>query len=106
MARGHWQIYDHSHGRVRSGGFETLDPAEVPDKVTRAALRAARLIGNGLYGVDIKQAGERVVVIEVNDNPNLDAGVEDVVLGRELYGQVMDCFVERMERLHRPRNGA
>ncbi|WP_110650750.1 RimK family protein [Salinicola peritrichatus] len=98
MARGHWQIYDHSSGKTRSGGFTTHDPAEVPVPVVKAALRATRLIGNGLYGVDLKQIGERVVVIEVNDNPNLDVGVEDVVLKDALYERVMAVFLQRMER--------
>ncbi|MCE8018242.1 RimK family protein [Halomonas sp. MCCC 1A17488] len=97
MARGHWQIYDHSGARVKSGGFTTHDPADVPPAVIRAALKATRLIGDGLYGVDLKQAGERVVVIEVNDNPNVDAGIEDSVLGRQLYESIMGVFLARME---------
>ncbi len=97
MARGHWQIYDHSRGKTRSGGFTTHAPEDVPKPVIKAALKATRLIGNGLYGVDIKQIGERVVVIEINDNPNLDAGVEDLVLGPRLYDKVMEVFLERME---------
>ena len=34
--------------------------------------------------MDLKQAGDKVVVIEVNDNPNIDCGVEDVCLGDDL----------------------
>ncbi len=63
----------------------------------KAALKACRLIGDGLYGVDLKQAGDRVVVIEVNDNPNIDAGIEDVVLGRGLFDRIMGVFLSRME---------
>ncbi|MDI5934819.1 RimK family protein [Halomonas kalidii] len=97
MARGHWQIYDHSGPRVKSGGFTTHDPDDVPAEVIKAALRATRLIGDGFYGVDLKQAGGRVVVIEVNDNPNVDAGIEDAVLGRALYERIMGVFLARME---------
>ncbi|PXX99819.1 RimK family protein [Halomonas sp. LBP4] len=104
MARGHWQIYDHSGPKVKSGGFTTHDPTEVPADVLKAALKATRLIGDGFYGVDLKQAGGRVVVIEVNDNPNVDAGVEDAVLGRTLYEQIMGVFLARMEA--RIREGA
>nr|WP_297458089.1 RimK family protein [uncultured Halomonas sp.] len=103
MARGHWQIYDHSHGKTRSGGFTTHDPKDAPKAVVKAALKATRLIGDGLYGVDLKQIGERVVVIEINDNPNLDAGVEDVVLGPRLYSKVMEVFLTRMEARRRHR---
>ncbi|TFH85900.1 RimK family alpha-L-glutamate ligase [Billgrantia azerbaijanica] len=101
MARGHWQIYDHSGGRIKSGGFTTHDPSEVPPAVLQAALQATRLIGTGFYGVDLKQAGERVVVIEVNDNPNVDAGIEDARLGRALYERIMAVFLARMEARRR-----
>lgn len=97
MVRNHWQIYQHGQNKVDSGNFETLPTYEVPKKVIQAALNATRLIGDGLYGVDIKQAGNRVAVIEVNDNPNVDAGVEDKFLGGELYTLIMQEFLTRME---------
>lgn len=101
MARGHWQIYDHSQGKVKSGGFSTHTPMEVPRNVLKTALQSTRLIGDGLYGVDLKQIGERVVVIEINDNPNIDAGVEDAVLGTHLYDRIMETFLQRMEARRR-----
>ncbi|WP_339805734.1 RimK family protein, partial [uncultured Marinobacter sp.] len=102
MVKGHWQIYQHGEAKqVDSGEFATLPTYEVPRNVIQAALNSTRLIGNGLYGVDIKQAGNRVAVIEVNDNPNIDAGVEDKFLGGELYTLVMQEFLSRMEEKRR-----
>ncbi|MDX1818656.1 MAG: RimK-like ATPgrasp N-terminal domain-containing protein, partial [Marinobacter sp.] len=101
MVKGHWQIYQHGESRVESGGFETLPTYEVPRNVIQASLNATRLIGNGLYGVDIKQSGNRVAVIEVNDNPSIDSGVEDKFLGGELYTLVMQEFLSRMEAKRR-----
>jgi glutathione synthase/RimK-type ligase-like ATP-grasp enzyme len=97
MSKGHWQIYNHAGGKTQSGGSRTLPVQEVPTKVLRTALKAARLMGNGLYGVDMKQSGDRVVVVEVNDNPNVDSGVEDAWLGEDLYRQIMLEFLRRME---------
>ncbi|MBC7193534.1 RimK family protein [Marinobacter sp.] len=97
MVKGHWQIYQHGGAEVDSGDFETMPTYEVPKKVIQAALHATRLIGDGLYGVDIKQSGNRVAVIEVNDNPSIDAGVEDRFLGGELYTLIMQEFLSRME---------
>jgi glutathione synthase/RimK-type ligase-like ATP-grasp enzyme len=98
MSRGHWQIYHHKEGgKLESGNARTLSIQEVPPKVLKVALKAAKLMGNGLYGVDLKQQDDRVVVMEVNDNPNIDAGVEDAWLGRDLYRQVMLEFLRRME---------
>ncbi|WP_203141200.1 RimK family protein [Marinobacter mangrovi] len=102
MVKGHWQIYSHGDNQqFDSGDFDTLPTYEVPKNVIQAALNATRLIGNGLYGVDIKQSGNRVAVIEVNDNPNIDAGVEDRFLGGELYTLVMQEFLSRMEERRR-----
>lgn len=82
----------------RSGGFECVDLAETPPQIVKLALRATRLIGNGLYGVDLKQSGKRCVVIEVNDNPSIDSGVEDGKLGKQLYRDIMAEFLRRMEQ--------
>lgn len=98
MSRGHWQIYKHSDsGKVTSGGFRTLPIHETPKKVLDVAARAANLIGYGLYGVDVKQAGDTALVIEVNDNPNIDSGVEDLYLKDDLYRIVLEEFVRRLE---------
>jgi glutathione synthase/RimK-type ligase-like ATP-grasp enzyme len=99
MSRDHWQIVRHGSDGTRSeGGFETIPLEEVPAAVLRVALRAANLIGDGLYGVDVKATERGAVCIEVNDNPNLDAGIEDQVLGDGLYQAIITHMVERLER--------
>ncbi len=99
MSRGHWQIVQHGpKGGVREGGARAFPTTEVPQSVIRNAVKAASLIGDGLYGVDVKQVGSRSVVIEVNDNPNLDAGVEDGYLKDDLYRVILEEFVRRLER--------
>lgn len=99
MSRGHWQIYNHAaRGRDRVGAFEALPVRKAPAEIVRLALKATAPIGDGLYGVDLKQVGNRAVVIEVNDNPSLDSGVEDGYLGDDLYRRIMAEFLRRMER--------
>ncbi len=98
MARNHWQIYHHEGDRFSSGGFKTMPTFEVPKAVLNAAVKAAKVVGNGLYGVDIKHSGNKVYVIEVNDNPSIDAGVEDKYLGKELYQLIMQEFANRLEQ--------
>ncbi|PKP32765.1 MAG: RimK family alpha-L-glutamate ligase [Bacteroidetes bacterium HGW-Bacteroidetes-16] len=102
MARGHWQIYNHdSSGKTQMGSFETVPVNKVPKHVMRNALDAASAIGKGLYGVDIKAFNEKSVIIEVNDNPSIDHGVEDAILGDELYRLILREFLDRLERKHR-----
>ena len=97
MARNHWQIYNHGSKRFSAGGFETLPTFEVPKVVLDAALKAAKTIGNSLYGVDVKQVDDKAYVLEVNDNPNIDHKIEDAYLGDELYMQIMAEFQRRLE---------
>ncbi len=97
MVKNHWQIYRHGTTKTDSGGFDTLPTFEVPKGVLEAALAATRPIGNSLYGVDVKEKNGKGYVIEVNDNPNIDRGVEDRYLGDELYAQVMGEFLRRLQ---------
>ncbi|WP_018141788.1 RimK family protein [Thioalkalivibrio sp. ALJ7] len=100
MSRKHWQIVNHAaKGSAREGGFRTLPIEEAPPTVIKTALRAANRIGDGLYGVDLKQTAHGVVVIEVNDNPNLDAGIEDAVLGERLYQRILEDLIRRLDHL-------
>ncbi|WP_150805967.1 RimK family protein [Pseudomonas fluorescens] len=98
MSKGHWQIYNHkAKGQDINGECRTLAVHEAPRAVVELAVKTANLIGDGLYGVDLKQSGDKVVVIEVNDNPNLDAGIEDAYLQDDLYSLVLEEFIRRLE---------
>ena len=97
MADAHWQIVKREGAGVKEGKWETVPIPDAPPDVVRAGVRAASLIGEGLYGVDVKVVRGRPMVIEINDNPNIDAGVEDLVLGERLYEEIMRYFVARME---------
>jgi glutathione synthase/RimK-type ligase-like ATP-grasp enzyme len=110
MARDHWQIVKHgSAGEApEEGGARTFALDAAPPKVVEAGTRAASLIGSGLYGVDLKETERGVFVVEVNDNPNIDAGVEDAVLKDDLYRAVLAELVRRLEKRMQPgrsRNG-
>lgn len=99
MARKHWQIYERlENGKTLSGKSETLPVSMAPKKVVRTALKAANLIGDGLYGVDIKERNGECYVIEINDNQSIDSGVEDLVLQEDLYLKIMYGLLNRVER--------
>ena len=98
MARGHWQIVQEVERTRRYGRVEAVPFEDVPSTVLETAVRAASLFGDGLYGVDLKDIGGRVLVMEVNDNPNLDAGYEDAVRGQELWDELARWFRVRLDR--------
>jgi glutathione synthase/RimK-type ligase-like ATP-grasp enzyme len=97
MARSHWQVIKRdSVGRKKEGRFETLPVELAPRQVVRTALKAANLIGSGFFGVDIKQIDRNCYVMEINDNPNVDAGIEDAVTKESLYERIMEVFLKRI----------
>lgn len=101
MARGHWQIYNWGSSSVgdQTGDFETLPVEQAPPQVVEAALKAVKAIGApGLFGVDLKDVDGRTCVIEVNECPNIDHGVEDVVLGDELYRHIIGYLLRQVEQ--------
>ncbi|WP_346853969.1 GNAT family N-acetyltransferase [uncultured Draconibacterium sp.] len=98
MSKGHWQIYNWAgEAEENSGDSETVDIEEVPEEVIRIALKAAALIGDGLYGVDLKLVNDKVYVVEVNDNPNIDVDIEDYVLKDKLYDRIIESIYNRIE---------
>lgn len=100
MTKGHWQIYDHSKKvkkGVHVGEAETFPISKVPKHVINTALKLSHLVGDSLYGVDVKEKNGKAYVIEINDNPNIDADVEDAISGMDLYHNVIHEFVRRIE---------
>ncbi len=100
MARSHWQIYNHGARSHKSGDADAFSPDKVPKHVIKTARKAAKCMGDGFYGVDIKDLGDKAVVIEVNDNPSIDKGVEDLHSGSMLYQQIMGVFLKRLDEMN------
>lgn len=98
MTKGHWQIYNWERtGEEQIGDSETIDVKMAPEMVVQTALKASGLIGDGLYGVDLKLVDGKVYVVEVNDNPSIDYSIEDLFLKDQLYDAVIDSIVKRIE---------
>lgn len=100
MAKSHWQIYNHSARSHKSGNADAMAVDKVPKNVIKAALKAAKCMGSGFYGVDLKANGNRAVIIEVNDNPSIDMGVEDLHSGNLLYQQIMGIMLRQLDELN------
>jgi glutathione synthase/RimK-type ligase-like ATP-grasp enzyme len=101
MSKGHWQVAKRdASGKAEFGMGRAVALDAVPPELLKHAVEAANLIGDGLYGVDMKMTQKGPVVIEVNDNPNIDQDIEDSVLGDELYRIVLGDFMRRLDMRH------
>ncbi|MCG7852932.1 MAG: RimK family alpha-L-glutamate ligase [Methanosarcinaceae archaeon] len=84
-----WKILTHTpDGKTVYGPIKSVPLNKAPEGLIDCAVRAANAIGNGLYGVDLKQHDSGYTVIEVNDNPTINAGDEDQANG-ELYERLI-----------------
>jgi glutathione synthase/RimK-type ligase-like ATP-grasp enzyme len=79
MAQGAWRAHDRdTEGRPNLCDVVGVDRNEIDPRLIDVALKAGGSIGKSLYGVDVKEIDGGFIVIEVNDNPNIDAGIEDI----------------------------
>ncbi len=62
------------NGHIVYCDVESVPADQVPPQVIELGRQAGNAIGNGLYGVDIKERNGKLYVIEVNDNPSLEGG--------------------------------
>ena len=76
------------NGHVVYCGVESVPEGKVPPHVIRLGIDAANAIGNGLYGVDIKNNNGDAYVIEVNDNPSIESGEDDCY--PDVFGRIVD----------------
>ena len=99
MAKGHWQIYNWkaTDKDDQDGDADCLAIEEVPKNVIDMALKSAKLMGLGLYGIDIKVVNDKLMVIEINDNPNIDFGVEDRYYGDLVYTDILSALQKRLD---------
>jgi RimK family alpha-L-glutamate ligase len=98
MARAHWQVVKYREGKSQlEGGFSAIPLDQVPHGVIETAVKAANLMGEGLYGVDMKQTDKGLYVIEVNDNPDVNHGVEDAAEKDKVWEKIIQWFWTRLE---------
>ena len=48
----------------------------------------------------MKLVNDRAMVIEINDNPSIDHGIEDAVLGDDLYYRILNHFGRTLDMKH------
>jgi glutathione synthase/RimK-type ligase-like ATP-grasp enzyme len=87
FAQDKWKLMD----RTDDGEWATvvaIPKEEVNPKLADISLAAAKAIGESLYGIDIKEIDGEFYVIEVNDNPSIEAGNEDQA-NPEIYHEII-----------------
>ena len=99
MARGHWQIVKYRpDGSSREGGFRDLRGRQGAARSHRHRGARGEADRRRLLRRRLKQTDDGFVVMEVNDNPNLEHGIEDQVGKDEIWIRLLKWFIERFEQ--------
>jgi glutathione synthase/RimK-type ligase-like ATP-grasp enzyme len=75
------------NGHIVYCGVESVPESAIPPHVVSLGIEAGDAIGDGLYGVDIKNTNGDAYVIEVNDNPSLESGEDGQY--PDVYGKIV-----------------
>jgi glutathione synthase/RimK-type ligase-like ATP-grasp enzyme len=94
MRKGKWKHGAKLRGKSKFiwGRTFAVKREHAPARFKETALKACRMIGNGLYGVDIKEINGEYIVVEVNDNPSIYAGYEDL-RDNDIYEKIIAYLV-------------
>ncbi|HLN45406.1 MAG TPA: RimK family alpha-L-glutamate ligase [Candidatus Sulfotelmatobacter sp.] len=95
IPKGRWKHGAKLRGKptVIWGRTVSMKKTNTPMRVRDVALRACRVVGKGLYGVDIKEINGEFLVVEINDNPSIYAGYEDL-RDKDLYDKIISYLTE------------
>lgn len=90
MVEDHWQIIKyHGNKIIDEGIFETISIKKIPKKVLECAQNVASMLDKGLYGIDIKLHNNKAYFIEINDNPDINFDIEDMVEKDVIYNKIL-----------------
>lgn len=95
IPKGRWKHGAKLRGKptVIWGRTFSMKRENAPAKLKEVALKACGIIGHGLYGVDIKEVNGEYVVVEVNDNPSIYAGYEDL-RNEDVYRKIISYLAD------------
>lgn len=77
IPKGGWKVRAKINGRQIWGDVEAISRKNISKELKKISIKTSKCIGDGLYGLDIKEVNGNYFVIEINDNPSIHAGHED-----------------------------
>lgn len=89
MPKGGWKVKSLVDGKQQWGKVVPIKRKNAPRNLAELAIKITRCVGDGLYGLDIKEIDGRFFCIEVNDNPSFYMGQEDA-RDPDLYEKIID----------------
>lgn len=79
------------NGKNIWGDTIVLPKESISPELEELCVDLSTRIGDGLYGLDVKETSDGYKVIEINDNPSIYRGYEDSV-DRDIYEKIIEAL--------------
>jgi glutathione synthase/RimK-type ligase-like ATP-grasp enzyme len=88
---GGWKVKSKINGKNIWGDTIATSRELVSPELKEICLNLSKLVGEGLYGLDVKETVEGYRVIEINDNPSIYEGYEDAA-DKDVYEKIINAL--------------
>ena len=92
IPKGGWKIKSKINGRNVWGETIAVQRESISPELRDICIGLSRSVGDGLYGLDVKETNDGYKVIEINDNPSIYDGYEDAV-DKDIYEKIISSLV-------------
>ncbi|MDO9096613.1 MAG: RimK family alpha-L-glutamate ligase [Candidatus Methanoperedens sp.] len=92
IPEGGWKVKSKINGRNVWGDTIALPRESIDPELKEICIRLSKYVGDGLYGLDVKETSDGFKVIEINDNPSIYDGYEDAV-DNDIYEKIVSALV-------------
>ncbi len=89
---GGWKVKSKINGKNKWGDTIPVPRECISSELKEISINLSRCVGDGLYGLDVKETKDGYKVIEINDNPSIYHGYEDTV-DKDIYEKIINALV-------------
>ena len=89
---GGWKVKSLINGKNVWGDTIAVPRDSISPELKEICLSLSKCVGDGLYGLDVKETSVGYKVIEINDNPSIYDGYEDVI-DKDIYEKIITALV-------------
>lgn len=92
IPKGGWKVKSKINGRNVWGDTIAMPRDSISPGLKEICINLSKCVGDGLYGLDVKETNDGYKVIEINDNPSIYDGHEDAV-DTDIYEKIIAALV-------------
>jgi glutathione synthase/RimK-type ligase-like ATP-grasp enzyme len=91
IPEGGWKVKSKINGRNVWGDTIAVPRESISQELKDICINLSKCVGDGLYGLDVKETEDGYRVIEINDNPSIYDGYEDAI-DQDIYEKIINAL--------------